>query len=85
MKLQAATSMIETSVWNASSHLTNNLHRIFLAILKGGPHLRNRLLSWIGKCLKSNVGRGKLWNVQVNISCHYFKSIPYKKIVILLV
>ncbi|KAJ8722101.1 hypothetical protein PYW08_004503 [Mythimna loreyi] len=61
---QAATSMIETSVWNASSHLTNNLHRIFLTILKGGPHLRNRLLSWIGKCLKSNVSRGKLWNVQ---------------------
>nr|XP_021189831.2 ubiquitin conjugation factor E4 A [Helicoverpa armigera] len=61
---QAATSMIETSVWNASSHLTNYLHRIFLTILKGGPHLRNRLLSWIGKCLKSNVGRGKLWNVQ---------------------
>ncbi|CAH0691866.1 unnamed protein product [Spodoptera exigua] len=61
---QAAASMIETSVWNASSHLTNNLHRIFLTILKSGPHLRNRLLTWIGKCLKSNVGRGKLWNVQ---------------------
>ncbi|CAH0585693.1 unnamed protein product [Chrysodeixis includens] len=61
---QTATSMIETSVWNASSHLTNYLHRIFLTILKGGPHMRNRLLSWMGKCLKSNVGRGKLWNVQ---------------------
>ncbi|KAL4715997.1 hypothetical protein ACJJTC_013297 [Scirpophaga incertulas] len=61
---QAATSVIETSIWNASAHLTNNLHKIFLTILKAGPQLRNRLLTWIGKCLKSNVARGKLWNVQ---------------------
>ncbi|XP_023937191.2 ubiquitin conjugation factor E4 A [Bicyclus anynana] len=61
---QAATSMIENSIWNASSHLTNNLHKIFLTLLKGGPAIKNRLLSWIGKCLKTNVARGKLWNVQ---------------------
>ncbi|XP_045772732.1 ubiquitin conjugation factor E4 A [Maniola jurtina] len=61
---QAATSMTETSIWNASSHLTNNLHKIFLTLLKGGPAIKNRLLSWIGKCLKTNVARGKLWNVQ---------------------
>ncbi|XP_052753244.1 ubiquitin conjugation factor E4 A [Galleria mellonella] len=63
---QAATSLIETSIWNASSHLVNNMHKIFLTLLKGGPHMRNRLLSWIGKCLKTNVARGKLWNVQAN-------------------
>ncbi|XP_072949270.1 ubiquitin conjugation factor E4 A [Epargyreus clarus] len=61
---QSATSMIESSIWNASSHLTNNLHKVFLTLLKAGPHMRNRLLSWIGKCLKSNTARGKLWNVQ---------------------
>lgn len=61
---QAATSMIEISIWNASSHLINNLHKIFLTLLKGGAEMRNRLLTWIGKCLKSNVARGKLWNVQ---------------------
>ncbi|XP_049873401.1 ubiquitin conjugation factor E4 A [Pectinophora gossypiella] len=61
---QAATSMMESSVWNASSHLTNNMHKIFLSLLKGGPQMRNRLLTWIGKCLKTNVARGKLWNVQ---------------------
>lgn len=64
---QAASSMIETSIWNASSHLTNNLHKIFLSLLKGGPALKTRLLTWIGKCLKANVARGKLWNVQVNL------------------
>ncbi|CAG9786753.1 unnamed protein product [Diatraea saccharalis] len=61
---QAATSMIESSIWNASSHLTNNMHKIFLTLLKAGPQMRNRLLTWIGKCLKTNVARGKLWNVQ---------------------
>ncbi|CAH2229401.1 jg14860 [Pararge aegeria aegeria] len=64
---QAATSMIETSIWNASSHLTNNLHKIFLTLLKGGPTIKNRLLSWIGKCLKNNAARGKLWNVQAGV------------------
>ncbi|XP_028165916.1 ubiquitin conjugation factor E4 A [Ostrinia nubilalis] len=61
---QSATSMMESSIWNASSHLINNLHRIFLTLLKAGPQMRNRLLTWIGKCLKSNAARGKLWNVQ---------------------
>ncbi|XP_068633346.1 ubiquitin conjugation factor E4 A isoform X2 [Battus philenor] len=61
---QAATSMMENSIWNASSHLINNLHKIFLTLLKGGTQMKNRLLTWIGKCLKANVARGKLWNVQ---------------------
>ncbi|XP_063624083.1 ubiquitin conjugation factor E4 A [Cydia splendana] len=61
---QSAISLMETSIWNASSHLTNNLHKIFLTLLKGGPQMRNRLLSWIGNCLKMNVAKGKLWNVQ---------------------
>lgn len=68
---QAATSMTENSIWNASSHLINNLHKIFLTLLKGGPNMRNRLLKWIGKCLKTNAARGKLWNVQV---CIFFCS-----------
>ncbi|XP_048478507.1 ubiquitin conjugation factor E4 A [Plutella xylostella] len=61
---QSATTMMESSVWNATTHLSNNMHKIFLALLKGGPHMRNRILAWIGKCLKTNVARGKLWNVQ---------------------
>ncbi|CAK1551101.1 unnamed protein product [Leptosia nina] len=61
---QSAISMVETSVWNASSHLINNLHKIFLTLLKGGPQIKDRLLTWIGLCLKSNAARGKLWSVQ---------------------
>ncbi|KAI8436814.1 hypothetical protein MSG28_010273 [Choristoneura fumiferana] len=49
---QAAVSMMETSLHNASSHLTNNLHKIFLTLLKGGPQMRNRILTWID-CLHS--------------------------------
>lgn len=54
--------MVETSIWNATSHLTTNLHKIFLSLLKAGPEMRNRVLAWIGKCLKTNVSRGKIWN-----------------------
>lgn len=61
---QAANSLIETSIWNALSHLNNNMQRIFLGLLKCGPAMRNRLLTWTGKCLSANVARGKLWSVQ---------------------
>ncbi|CAG4971899.1 unnamed protein product [Colias eurytheme] len=61
---QSSISMVESSIWNASSHLINNMHKVFLTLLKGGPQIKNRLLTWIGKCLKANVARGKLWNVQ---------------------
>ncbi|XP_041979674.1 ubiquitin conjugation factor E4 A [Aricia agestis] len=59
----AATSMVETSVWSAASHLTNNMHKTFLTLLKAGPPIKSRLLTWIGKCLKANVSRGKLANM----------------------
>ncbi|CAH2096167.1 unnamed protein product [Euphydryas editha] len=73
---QAATSMIETSIWNASSHLINNLHKIFLTLLKGGPQIKNRLLSWIGKCLKANLARGKIWNIQAEMSAVTMTCVP---------
>lgn len=42
------------------------MHKIFLTLLKGGPQIKNRLLTWIGRCLKANGVRGKLWNIQVS-------------------
>lgn len=62
---QTTVAMTETSLWNATSHLVNNMHRIFLTLLKSGPTIKSRLLKWIGKCLKNNVTRGKLWSIQV--------------------
>lgn len=62
---QSATSLIETSLQNALSHLNTNMHKIFLTLLKVGPQVKSDLLTWIGRCLKSNAVRGKLWNIQV--------------------
>ncbi|CAB3221992.1 unnamed protein product [Arctia plantaginis] len=62
---QTATALIESSLRNAISHLTNNMHKIFLTLLKAGPQIKSQLLTWIGRCLKSNAVRGKLWNIQV--------------------
>ncbi|GBP03297.1 Ubiquitin conjugation factor E4 A [Eumeta japonica] len=61
---QAANNMMESSLWNASAHLSKNMHKIFLSLLKGGPIMRDKILSWVGGCLKSNAARGMLWNVQ---------------------
>lgn len=38
------------------------LHKIFLNLLKAGPEVKHRTLSWLGSCLEKNSGRCKLGN-----------------------
>lgn len=44
------------------------LHKIFLNLLKAGPEVKHKTLSWLGSCLEKNMGRCKLWNVELSIS-----------------
>lgn len=41
------------------------LHQIFLNLLKAGPEVRHKTLSWLGSCLEKNSGRCKLWNAEM--------------------
>lgn len=47
--------------------LHEHLHKIFLHLLKAGPEVKHKTLSWLGSCLESNVGRCKLWNIEMSI------------------
>lgn len=43
------------------------LHKIFLNLLKAGPDIKHKTLSWLGSCLERNVGRCKLWNIEMSM------------------
>lgn len=34
-------------------------------MLKCSPKVKNKTLTWLGNCLKTNSDRGKVWNTQV--------------------
>lgn len=43
------------------------LHKIFLNLLKAGPEIKHKTLSWLGSCLEKNLGRCKLWNIETSM------------------
>jgi len=43
------------------------LHKIFLHLLKAGPEVKHKTLSWLGSCLEKNMGRCKLWNIETSM------------------
>lgn len=60
-----ANSVMENNLWSSTSALNENLHRIFLRLLKCSKTSKKRTLNWLAQCLKSNAARGKLWNSHV--------------------
>lgn len=56
-------SALEGNLWSATNELSDNLHRIFLNLLKKSSEVKTKTLNWIGKCLETNAARGKLWNI----------------------
>jgi len=62
--LQAA-SITEGNIWTATDVVTENLYKIFHALLKCSSEVRHQILCWVADCLHANVGRGKLWNSHV--------------------
>lgn len=45
------------------NELTKTIHNVFHLLLRCNVDVRNKTLEWFGDCLKSNVDRGKLWNM----------------------
>lgn len=55
---------MEPVLWTSMDNLTENIHKIFLNLLKLNAELRHKTLGWLGSCLKANSDKGKLWNSQ---------------------
>lgn len=60
----ASNSQMEGILWSNTEKINQEVHKLFLQLLKCSPKIKNIILTWIGNCLKSNVDRGKLWNAQ---------------------
>lgn len=55
---------MENILFTQSDLISMHIHTLILNLLKRSSTVRNRMLSWLGNCLKANIDRGKLWNVQ---------------------
>ncbi|XP_043248079.1 ubiquitin conjugation factor E4 A isoform X1 [Colletes gigas] len=61
-------STIEDNIWTGLDVLSESLQKIFHLLLKCSAEVRHLTLQWIGNCLHSNSGRGKIWNLQTDVS-----------------
>ena len=59
--LQAA-NITEGNIWTSTDVVTENLYKIFHAMLKYSSEVQHQNLCWVADCLDASVGRGKLWN-----------------------
>jgi len=58
---------LESNIWSGLEMLHVQLHKIFLYLLKAGPEVKHKTLSWLGSCLEKNMGRCKLWNIEMSM------------------
>ncbi|VEN40294.1 unnamed protein product [Callosobruchus maculatus] len=58
-------SSTETLLWSLLDKLNQNLHQFVLAMLRLSPKVKDKMLAWLGDCLRFNSDRGKLWNAQL--------------------
>lgn len=58
---------MEGTLWTALEHLGDQMHGIFLKLLRIGGEIRPKTLDWIAGCLHSNNSRGQIWSTQVSI------------------
>lgn len=61
----AVHSATEARIWNGLQNHREKLTAVFKQFLKASDKAKHLVLSWIGNCLKANVGRGKLWTSAV--------------------
>ncbi|KAL1140342.1 hypothetical protein AAG570_000274 [Ranatra chinensis] len=61
--LDGALSALEGNLWTASSDLCDHITTLIEQLIRGSgkSDLRLRVLTWFGRCLDSNLPRGRLW------------------------
>ena len=54
------TKSVEDAVWTSLNCICDNLHQLFLMLLKVSTESKHNTMQWIADCLHSNADRGKL-------------------------
>lgn len=62
---------MEGTLWSALENLGDQMHGIFLKLLRLGGEIRSKTLDWLGACLHSNNSRGQIWSTQVKILLYF--------------
>ncbi|XP_050300790.1 ubiquitin conjugation factor E4 A [Anthonomus grandis grandis] len=60
---QAGNQRVEGLLWQSLDKLNEHVHQFLLTLLKRNTIVKNKVLTWVGGCLKYNLERGKLWNM----------------------
>ncbi|KAL5235405.1 hypothetical protein ACI65C_002815 [Semiaphis heraclei] len=65
--MEELSGSLESRIWSGLEMLHVQLHKILLNLLKAGPEVKHKTLSWLGRCLEKNMGRCKLWNIEMSM------------------
>lgn len=65
--MEELSGSLESNIWSGLEVLHIQLHKILLYLLKAGPEVKHKTLSWLGSCLEKNMGRCKLWNIEMSM------------------
>lgn len=52
----------EGTIWTSLTVINDNMHQLFLTLLKISPQTKHKVLKWFADCLHANASRGKLSN-----------------------
>ncbi|KAL3285242.1 hypothetical protein HHI36_019352 [Cryptolaemus montrouzieri] len=66
MLSQTIVETTESLLWEKAKLITEQIYQIIFSLLKSGPIVKEKMLTWLGLCLKANSDREKLWNAQVS-------------------
>ncbi|XP_064470704.1 ubiquitin conjugation factor E4 A-like [Ornithodoros turicata] len=59
-------AITESNLWLPLKGLASEVYMIFYSLLRLSPEIKNKTLTWLGRCLAAGADRSKLWNNQMS-------------------
>ncbi|KAK9881497.1 hypothetical protein WA026_016380 [Henosepilachna vigintioctopunctata] len=78
MQSQVTIETTENLLWGRSRIIVEEIHLLTISLLKKGPIVKEKVLTWFGQCLQKNFSRVKLWNSYIshNLFPEHYNSAP---------
>lgn len=71
-----ALNNLSSSLWNYLKMLHDSLHTFLKGFLVIGGETRDKILSWLGNAITTNVKRGQIWNTHASMVMGNFTTAP---------
>uniref|UniRef100_A0A1Z5KVF0 Ubiquitin conjugation factor E4 A n=1 Tax=Ornithodoros moubata TaxID=6938 RepID=A0A1Z5KVF0_ORNMO len=59
-------AITEGNLWLPLKGLSSEIYDIFYSLLRLSPEIKNKTLTWLGRCLEAGADRSKLWNNEMS-------------------